>query len=397
MNLLFIGIEPSKDLVKALLANAISFDAVKKLPTRGEYDLIAYAPSKSSQIDHLESIKERWPLAWIAIVVSQKWLQSEDILPEILRRPEKNELWLLEAWENTFWVSLQQAIQNRKNKLQLQTLKAEVRNLRRHCDELTEHSQMLVTQLQKNVDLAGALQQSLLPKVAPEIAGISIATKYLPAAGPGGDYYDIFEYGDKKRFGILLADSKTHGMAASLLSVLLKVRLDEMKDRFPDSKSFVEYLNHEIRQTHKKTVEPLSLFYGVLDRSSLTFQYTISGQMKPLLWRAGEKPILPLASAPSLGSSETNHFQENTFRLLPGDLLILHTDGLQAPLQGDVEARIIQILAAKDMMTPRELQNELMGLIDRHLLKTKLKDDLTLIQLGIHERTMYLAPVASLK
>ncbi len=394
MNLLFIGLTPSRDLGKALLANGLPFDSTKRLPPRGDFDLITFAPQKTNQIALLADIKKRWPLAWITIVVPPQWLQSESTLPELLRRPEKNEISLVTFWEQTFWFSLQNSILFRTNKLKMQSLKTHNRTLRRECDELKVQSQTLLAQLQKDIDLASQLQHSLLPKGSPEIAGVSLAVKYMPAAGLGGDYYDIFEFGDKRRFGILIADSRTHGMAASLLSVLVKVRLEEMKDKFPDSKSFVEFLNREIRLTHRANPEPLSLLYGILDRSSLKFQYTISGSLKPLLWRDGECPALPLNSAPPLGNVDHYNFEENTIRLLPGDLLILHTDGLEGPLQGNAETRIREILTEKEELTPRELQNELMGIIDRHLQKNKLKDDLTLIQLGINEQTLYLAPTA---
>ena len=56
-----------------------------------------------------------------------------------------------------------------------------------------------------------------------------------------------------------MADSKTHGMAAALLTVLLKVHLEEMKDRFPDAKSFIQFLAQEIQQLRVKGLAPLAL------------------------------------------------------------------------------------------------------------------------------------------
>ena len=39
------------------------------------------------------------------------------------------------------------------------------------------------------------------------------------------------------------------------------------------------------------------------------------------------------------------------------------------------------------------MQNELMGIVDAYTSKKKLKDDLTLIQLAVDERAMYVAKV----
>ena len=57
--------------------------------------------------------------------------------------------------------------------------------------------------------VARNVQQGLLPKCSPEIAGYDIAGHYLPADMVGGDYYDYIRMADG-RWGIVVADVSGH-------------------------------------------------------------------------------------------------------------------------------------------------------------------------------------------
>lgn len=397
MKLLFIEMTPNAELERVLLTNGFSVEIAKRagdFPSQ-DFDLVAYAPKTVSGLQDVSEIRTKYPKSWLAIAVRKGWLMEATHVHELLKCDGFNEVWILDLWQNTIWFSLKCLLQHKQMTAELRDLQSQCYNLKSQSEDFSTRTQTLLAQLERDVVLAGNVQRSLLPKVSPQIPGVTLSVKYIAAPGAGGDYYDIFEFGDKKRFGILIADSKTHGIAAALLSVLVKVRLEEMKNRFPDSKSFVEFLNREIQQLHEREMSSLSLLYGILDRSSLTFQYTIAGSLKPMLWRLGESPQLSLSTSPPLGGVDHFPFRENFLSLKPGDLLIFHTDGLSQPLNfgnENADAKLIEVLKAKDLSPdPLDLQNELMALVDRFVEARQLQDDITLIQLAIDERTLYLA------
>lgn len=401
MRFLFLGLTPPAGLEQVLLTHGFMSETMKRVPDAKDlkggapYDLIAYAPKALTNLKDAEKLRSLFPTAWIALVIDRAWLKDTTSQNTLLKCEEKNEIWLADSWTQTFWFSVQTMINRQKLIAENAALEDECRQLKTSYAELSTTSDKLIQQLEKDVGLATHIQRSLMPKVSPQIPGVSISVKYIPAAGAGGDYYDIFEFGDRKRFGVLMADSKTHGMAASLLSVLLKVRLEEMKDRFPDSKSFVEFLNRQIQELHKKDLANMSLLYGILDRSSLTFQYTSAGPWHPLLWRQGAPQLVEIAPNPPLGGMDHFVFRECSLSLKPGDLLILHTDGLDAAIghgQGSAFDRIVKVLEEKKLSpTPLEVQNELMGLVDHYIERKPLEDDLTLIHFAIDERALYVA------
>jgi serine phosphatase RsbU (regulator of sigma subunit) len=390
MKLSFLGLAPTPELSQVLSKNKFAV-SLPKAPDSAEIkkaDLVAVYISKESALEKVALVRKANPNCWIAVLIDKKSLSSSDFQEALLACEEKNAVWIKETWEESFWISFQQFLQWRK-------LQQKVTELESSSESLSQESAAMVLRLEKNVQLAEDIQRSLLPRFSPNLPGISISAKYVPASGLGGDYYDLFEFGDRKRCGFLLADSKSHGMAAALLSVLLKLRLDEMKERFPDSKTFIEHIDREIQTMNLKNIASMSLLYGILDRSSLTFQYTSAGELAPIHLRQGKTVKVPAPSNRALGGGSASEFHEHTLTLKPGDVILLHTDGIAAPLgvrPEEAPSKLAEILSSKKLsMNPVGLQNELLGRIDHYTEKQKLPDDLTLIHLSIDEKTLYVA------
>ena len=70
--------------------------------------------------------------------------------------------------------------------------------------------------LERDLALARNIQQKLLPKANPQIAGYQIAGWNRPADDTGGDCYDYFPVEDG-RLGVLLADVTGHGIGPALI------------------------------------------------------------------------------------------------------------------------------------------------------------------------------------
>jgi len=83
--------------------------------------------------------------------------------------------------------------------------------------------------VQEEMDLAGQVQQLMLPTSAPDIAGVEIAGRVVPAREAGGDYFDwlvvdpddwLEVHPDRagKRLQVVLGDVMGKGLAASLIA-----------------------------------------------------------------------------------------------------------------------------------------------------------------------------------
>ncbi len=392
MNLVFVGLAPSTPLRDALLSSGFGVETAKEIP-KASPDLLAVAVGKASDLADISRARKLHPHTWIAAVVKKTVLEKPGMLTALMQNEDKNDVWIFELWQQTFWFSVQQMRQYR-------ALYGASEKLREDFNHLNDSSTRLIQQLEKDVSLATSIQRSILPKSSPRIPGISFSVKYIPAAGAGGDYYDIFELGDRKRFGVLVADSKSHGMAATLLAVLIKTRLEEMKDRFPDSASFITYLNREIRELAEGDLQSLSLLYGILDRGTLRFRFTAAGPLAPILWRNGPQVVATIAN-PAVGTVDHWDFKENILDLKPGDSLLLHTDGIEEPLatpQSTGREKLIELLQARAKQPDAmELQNEVMAILDRFVENQPLRDDLTLLHFSIDQKAFFLVDSQSSK
>jgi len=95
---------------------------------------------------------------------------------------------------------------------------------RQQLEMLSDLGALLERELavQEEMDLAGQVQQLMLPTSAPDIDGVEIAGRVQPAREAGGDYFDWFVVNDPdghgKRLQVVLGDVMGKGLAASLIA-----------------------------------------------------------------------------------------------------------------------------------------------------------------------------------
>jgi phosphoserine phosphatase RsbU/P len=70
--------------------------------------------------------------------------------------------------------------------------------------------------LEKEMDLARRVQEAMIPKNPPKVAGLEVAGWTKPASVTGGDVFDLWQTPDG-RLGIFLGDASGHGLAPTLV------------------------------------------------------------------------------------------------------------------------------------------------------------------------------------
>ncbi len=101
------------------------------------------------------------------------------------------------------------------------------RNLREHVEQLEAACNLLRENdatMRADLIRAGLIQQALLPRVAPQLAGLSVAAVYRPSQSVGGDLYDVVRL-DDRHVVLLIADAAGHGLSAAMLAVLFRHQL----------------------------------------------------------------------------------------------------------------------------------------------------------------------------
>lgn len=194
---------------------------------------------------------------------------------------------------------------------------------------LRETREKLAQQLlaiQKELETARLIQQSILPETVPQIDGLDIAARYVPMASVAGDFYDFIVV-DNKHVGILIADVSGHGMPAALIASMLKIALAAQSAYADDPARVLHELNQALCgkfQHHYVTAA-----YAFVDMEKRTLSYAGAGHPPLLMWGAASPGVRDvIENGLFLGMFDSATYSSVKVPLAPGDRGLLYTDGI---------------------------------------------------------------------
>jgi serine phosphatase RsbU (regulator of sigma subunit) len=189
---------------------------------------------------------------------------------------------------------------------------------------LYEEEQAL-SRIEQELDTARTIQERLLPKSPPVIAGYELAGRSAPARQVGGDYFDYFSR-DGEGTVICLADVSGKGISAALLmaSTQATIRSLSLSDA-----SLIRRLAHANQLLYNSTSSDkfVTMFYSVLDAEKHELAYSNAGHNPPLLISADGSVRELTDGGPVLGILPAFSFEQSTVALAPGDVLLIYSDG----------------------------------------------------------------------
>lgn len=185
----------------------------------------------------------------------------------------------------------------------------------------------------RELDEARRIQRKLLPTDIPHIDGCEIATWWQPAAGVGGDCYDVISFGPS-RAALSIADVVGKGIPAALLMSNLQAAVRA----FASDANPPGALCHQVNRILCGNIAEgrfISFFYCVTDTEAGTLTYANAGHYPPVLLRADGTCERLTEGGPVLGIFDDAIYGTATVRMAPGDRLILYTDGITEAMNAD--------------------------------------------------------------
>jgi sigma-B regulation protein RsbU (phosphoserine phosphatase) len=180
--------------------------------------------------------------------------------------------------------------------------------------------------MEKELAIAREIQLSFLPKASPEIPGFELAGTALPHAEVGGDYYDFIQV-SQNRLGLAMADVSGKGVPAALIMAGFRMALlAEIRNEFA-IRAVMRKVNgilHESTERHKF----FTAFYGVLDYRNRVLIFSNAGHNPPILMRSDGTVEYLMEGGVALGVLPDAFYEERPIGILPGDVLLLYTDGV---------------------------------------------------------------------
>ncbi len=228
--------------------------------------------------------------------------------------------------------------------------------------------------------VAEMLQRSVLPERLPEVEGVELAVRYLPATEAvdvGGDWYDAFLVGDG-RLVVVLGDVVGHNLAsASVMSqVRNAVRAYAVAD--PEPASVMARTNAALSWLMPDAMA--TVFYGVLDTATGTLTHATAGHPPPLLVTGEGCAYLDGPVGLMLGVAPDTSYDVARYVLPPGAALLLYSDGLVEDRSRSLEAGLAALAGAFSGGGPAGGAQEICELAQAAMLEpTARADDVCLL------------------
>jgi serine phosphatase RsbU (regulator of sigma subunit)/anti-sigma regulatory factor (Ser/Thr protein kinase) len=232
---------------------------------------------------------------------------------------------------------------------------------------------------QREHQIAETLQRSLLPDRLPEIPGVALAARYVPATTDvqvGGDWYDVVQL-PGGLIGLAIGDVAGHGLAAAATMGQLRMALRAYALQDPSPESVMRGVHQLVSQFPMP--EMVTLMYLVFDPATRRLRFTNAGHPPALVIGNGESVYLEDGLAPPVGVTADAKYTEVSRELSSGATLLLYTDGL-------VERRGVSIQDGLDRLSleavayeTSDLEELCDGLLSSLLEQDQVADDIALV------------------
>ena len=191
------------------------------------------------------------------------------------------------------------------------------------------------------VEVSQALQRALLPRALPTAIGLDLAAEYLPASrgsDVGGDFYDVLTV-SPGRWLVSIGDVCGKGARAAARTGLVRDVLRVLVRGGRGLAATVDLLN-EVMMEAADPLQYCTLAAALVrvatpdEPAGLHVELLLAGHERPALVRSDGSAELVGAFGTAVGLLPTVMVEVTTHHLAPGDVLLLHTDGVTERRRG---------------------------------------------------------------
>lgn len=248
--------------------------------------------------------------------------------------------------------------------------------------------------LQKEMQVAQEIQQTLLPSEFPDLEGYELASYYEAAREVGGDYYDFVEV-DKDTLGIAVADVSGKGVPGSLVMTMIRTALRTEARGLKDAAEVLSRVNDFVMGDMKKGMF-VTIFYVIIDSKRRRLNYASAGHNPMILYRASTQKtyyLNPRGFPIGIQLHEKDLFRKSidsdTIQLAEEDILLIYTDGITEAMNAkrDLfgEERLLKIFRENGQLRVNPFVEQIKEDILSFTEGNPQSDDITLV--AIREKT----------
>lgn len=255
-----------------------------------------------------------------------------------------------------------------------------------NCNLLEDQEQMI--RMERELELARAIQSGLLPKQLPSGRELTIAALNDPGDRISGDYYDVIPSPDG-RLWCLMADVTGEGVSAALLMANLQAAVRVTVEQEQDPGSLLAIWNRLIFR-NTDTSKFVTCLLALIDPKQRNIQLACAGHCLPLVMRGSGKRVeqIETDSGLPLGVVEETPYNTTTESLGPEPFTYFcYTDGVIEAMNGEFKVfgqeRLLQALAETDGFNPRKLVKHVRSHVTNFASGAKQSDDITMLAVRV--------------
>ncbi len=239
---------------------------------------------------------------------------------------------------------------------------------------------------ERELELSREIQEKLLPRVYPEIAGLDIAAGTRPARVIGGDFYNFFLL-DEYRMGCVISDISGKGIPAALLMNMIR---SVFKTVVETTEGVAEIMN-TVNRLVTDDIDSYSFatcVYLIFDAKEQRIILSNAGHHPVLLFRETEEECRELnVEGVPIGIFDEYQYNRLEEACRPGDIFIIFTDGiLDARSREELDfglARLQNNVKKNKDKDAQGILNSIFSEVDSFAAGTNQFDDMTVVVLKV--------------
>ena len=235
--------------------------------------------------------------------------------------------------------------------------------------------------LTRELEIAREIQRYILPQCCPELERYEIAAEYHPAQEVGGDLYDFDSDADCQNLQVVIGDVSGKSIPAALYGAVFSGHIRAQFGQSMAPGETLRLLNSKLIPRYQVS-NYVAVAYLHLNLKLGIGRLANAGMPFPYLGRDGDVSRLAVGGVP-LGLLEHTRYDELEFRMGPGDLLVLISDGVTDAVNpaGDMygEPRFVESLRKHSAEAVADCARNIHADILAFNAGAQIHDDVTLL------------------
>jgi len=241
--------------------------------------------------------------------------------------------------------------------------------------------------LNRELEIAREVQEHLFPQRLPSVPGLDYCGRCRPAREVGGDYYDFLEL-PEGRLGVAIGDVSGKGIGAALMMASLEAYLRAQASVGHGLAELMKRVNGLVYEASSAS-RCATLFFAEYDPRSRELSYVNAGHNPPMILRksAAACRVFRMETGGPVVGLLRQVYQQDSFPLEPGDLVVLFTDGVRESMNARDEEwgedRLIELAKTCHGLPASEAVSRILAAAEAFAAGASQHDDMTLVVLRI--------------